>query len=62
MKKQDVLTMLQTMPDDLDVDELLYRIQLLQMLEEADREYREGRYISHEEFVRRSEEWLASSG
>ena len=38
--------------DELDIDEIMYRLYVRQKLETAEKDVREGRVISHEEVVR----------
>jgi hypothetical protein len=58
MKKNDVLALLREMPDDIDTDDVLYRLYLRQKLEAAEAAAETGDVISHEEVIRRSEAWL----
>ncbi len=58
MKKTDVLDLLRDMPEEIDADELIYRLYLRQKLEASESAVDSGNVLSHEEVVRRSEEWL----
>lgn len=58
MKKKDVLELLQEMPDDVDLDDLIYRLYLQQKLEAAETAAEAGDVIPHDEVVKRSDEWL----
>ena len=58
MKKHDILELLRDMPEDIDADELIYRVYLRQKLEASEAAVEAGKVLSHEEVVRRSEEWL----
>ncbi len=58
MKKNDVLELLQEMPDDIDADELMYRLYLKQKLESAEAAAAAGDIIPHDEVVRQSDAWL----
>ena len=58
MKKNDILELLRDMPEDIDAEELIYRVYLRQKLEASDAAVEVGNVLSHEEVVRRSEEWL----
>lgn len=58
MKKNDVLALLRAMPDDMDTDDLMYRLYLRQKLEAAEAAAETGDILSHDEVVRRSDEWL----
>jgi hypothetical protein len=57
MKKSEVLELLQEMPEDLDVEKLIYTLYLRQKLEIAEADLAAGRVISHEEVEREMEEW-----
>lgn len=58
MKKGDVLEVIQAMPDDIDIDGLVYRLQLRQKLDAAERAFREGRVLTHDELVLWSRTWF----
>ena len=57
MNKQDVLDLISEMPDELDIEELVYRLSVLRKLELAEEDFREGRLIPHEDVVREMDEW-----
>jgi hypothetical protein len=58
MKKETILQLLQDMPEEIDADELMYRLYLRQKLEIAEAAVEAGNVLSHEDVVQRSEEWL----
>ena len=58
MKKHDVLALLREMPEDIDTDDLMYRLSLRQKLEAAEAAAEAGDIIPHDAVVRRSDEWL----
>ena len=58
MKKNDVLALLREMPEDIDTDDLMYRLYLRQKLEAAEAAAETGDIIPHDEVVRRSDAWL----
>lgn len=58
VKKHDVLALLREMPDDIDTDDLMYRLYLRQKLQAAEAAAETGDIIPHDEVVRRSDEWL----
>ena len=58
MKKNDILEILRDMPEEIDAEELIYRVYLRQKLEASETAVEAGKVLSHEEVVRRSEEWL----
>ena len=58
MKKDDVIELLREMPEDIDADELIYRLYLKQKLETAEAAAEAGDIIPHDEVVRQSDTWL----
>jgi len=56
--KQQVFELLKDLPDELDIDEIMYRLYVRQKLETAEKDVREGRIISHEEVVRETSKWF----
>ena len=58
MKKSDVIELLREMPEDIDADELMYRLYLKQKLETAEAAAEAGEIIPHDEVMRQSDMWL----
>ena len=58
MQKQAIQQVLDELPDDVDVDQLLDRIILLEKIEEAEQRLAAGEGVSHEEAQQRFETWL----
>ena len=58
MKKSDVFDLLRDMPDDLDPEELIYRVYLKEKLEASEAAAAAGDVLSHEEVVRLTDEWF----
>ena len=56
--KQQVLEMIKELPEEIDVDDLMYRLYLRQKLEAAEDDVREGRLISHEAVVKETSKWF----
>ena len=56
--KQQVINMIEDLPERIDVDELMYRLYLREKLEAAEEDVREGRLISHEEVVKETTKWF----
>ncbi len=56
--KKQVFELLEDLPDELDIDEIMYRLYVRQKLETAEKDVREGRIISHEEVVRETSKWF----
>lgn len=56
--KHQVLELIRDLPEEVDIDEIMYRLYLRQKLESAEKDVREGRVISHEEVVRETSQWF----
>ncbi|MGB3459470.1 MAG: hypothetical protein WBB08_09310 [Halobacteriota archaeon] len=56
--KQQVIDMIEDLPERIDVDELMYRLYLREKLEAAEEDVREDRLISHEEVVNETTKWF----
>jgi len=50
--KRQVLELVKDLPDEIDIDELMYRLYLRQKLEAAEKDVREGLLVSHEEVIK----------
>ena len=57
MDKQDVLTLLDRLPDPLDPEQLMHELYLRAKIVRAEEAIARGEVDSHEEVVRRSQEW-----
>jgi predicted transcriptional regulator len=57
MAKQQVLDLLNDLPDQVDIDEVIYRLYLRQKLELAEQDVRDGRLFSHAEVVKETSQW-----
>ena len=55
--KQELLAILEDLPDEVDLEELFYRVYLREKLAAADRDIAEGRTISQEEMRARVASW-----
>ena len=53
MQKEKVRDLVERMPDDVDVDELIEKLYLLQKIEEGEKEIAAGKGISHAEARKR---------
>jgi hypothetical protein len=58
LRKQDVLDIVRAMPDDVDVDELHYRLYLFQKIQEGEAAYEAGDVVLQEDVERQTESWL----
>ncbi|GBE17412.1 hypothetical protein BMS3Abin15_01257 [bacterium BMS3Abin15] len=56
--KQQVLEIVKDLPEEVDIDEIMYRLYLRQKLEAAEKDVREGRVVSHEEVVKETSKWF----
>ena len=58
MKKQEVLDLVQRLPDQIDPEQLMYELYVKAKLERAEEEIARGDVVSHEAVVGRSREWF----
>lgn len=58
MNKHDVLAVMEAMPEEFDLDELVYRLRLKQKLASSERAFVEGGVLAHAEVVRWSRAWF----
>ena len=56
--KRQVLELVKDLPDEIDIDELMYRLYLRQKLETAEKDAREGLLVSHEEVIKETSAWF----
>ena len=57
--REEVLKLVESMPEKFDLEDLQYRLYLRQKLETAEEDIREGRYVPHEDVVRETAKWFA---
>ena len=57
VKKQAILRLVQELPDEIDVDDLMDRLHLLKSIEAGERAATAGDVLTHEEVIRLTEEW-----
>jgi hypothetical protein len=57
VRKQDVLDLVNGLPDELDMEELQYRLYVLEKLRRSEQSVRAGRIVPHDEAKRRMDEW-----
>jgi len=55
--KKQVLDLLKDLPEQVDIDEVIYRLYLRQKLELAEQDVRAGRLLSHADIVRETSQW-----
>jgi hypothetical protein len=58
MQKQEVISLLDHLPDPLDPEQLMHEIYLKAKIERAEDAIARGEVLSHEEVVGRSQEWF----
>ncbi len=56
--KKQVLEILKDLPDEVDIDDIIYRLYLSQKLGAAEKDVREGRVMSHEDVFRETSKWF----
>ncbi len=57
IRKEEVLDLLRQMPDEVDVEELIYRLYLLEKLAAAEADIAAGRTLSAEEVKAQTASW-----
>jgi hypothetical protein len=55
--KQEALESLQRLPDDVDIDEIMYRLYVIDKLRKSREAVAEGEVISHDDLMREIEQW-----
>ncbi len=58
MKKQEVLDILERLPDQIDPEQLIRELYVKAKLERAETAVAEGDVVAHDEVVKRSREWF----
>ena len=58
MRKQEVLDILEHLPEQMDPEQLMHQLYLKAKLERAEAAVSNGDVLSHEEVVKRSREWF----
>ena len=56
--RKQLLEMINELPEETEVDELMYRLYLRQKLAAAEEDVRRGRTVPHDEAVRESSTWF----
>jgi len=56
--KQEVFELIKDLPEEVDIDEIMYRLYLRQKLESAEKDVCDGRLVSHEEVVKETSKWF----
>ena len=55
--KHQLIEMLDKLPDEVDVEELMYRLYLLEKLDGAEEDVRGGHWVSHDEAAKEAAQW-----
>lgn len=58
MKKQEVLDILEQLPDPIDPEQLMYKLYVKAKLDRAEAAVERGHVVSQDEVIRRSREWF----
>ncbi len=56
--RNQLMEMVEELPEEIDVDDMIYRLYLRQKLETAEKDIEEGRVISHEDVMRETSKWF----
>ncbi len=57
--KQELMKLVESLPEQVEIEEILYRLYLREKLEAAEEDVREGRLVSHEDIVAENERWFS---
>ena len=57
VSKDQVIELIQDLPEKIDIEEVIYRLYLLQKLENAEEDIQQGRLITHEELKKEMSKW-----
>jgi predicted transcriptional regulator len=60
--KRDVIELIEKMPDDARLEDILYELYVRSEIEHGLSDLRNGRTLSHEEVMRSVSDWLQSAG
>jgi hypothetical protein len=58
VKKSDVIELIRDMPDEIDIQQLIYALYVRKKIEQGDADAAVGREVAQEEFERLIDEWL----
>jgi len=56
--KDSVIDFVKNLPDDLTVEEIAYKLYLDERINKAQKQMKEGNYLTHEEAKERLKKWL----
>jgi len=56
--KNSVIDFIKNLPDDLTVEEIAYKLYLDERINKAQKQMKEGNYLTHEEAKERLKKWL----
>ncbi|TFF85472.1 MAG: hypothetical protein EU551_03980 [Promethearchaeota archaeon] len=56
--KEMVINYIKSLPDDLTVEEIAYKIYIDERINKARKQIKEGKYLNHEEAKERLRKWL----
>lgn len=60
--KRDVVEMIESMPDDVSLEDIMYALYVRQKVDRGLKDAAEGKLIPHDEVMRKLDEWLQSPG
>lgn len=56
--KQELHKLVEDLPEQVEIDEVLYRLYLREKLDAAEEDVREGRLVTHEDVVAETAKWF----
>ncbi|MBO0936067.1 hypothetical protein J2I47_05865 [Fibrella sp. HMF5335] len=58
MTKEAVQKVVDTLPDEVTIDDIVERLILIQIFDEGRKQYEAGQFVTHDEVGKRLEKWL----
>ncbi len=55
--KEQIRDMIEELPEEIEVEELIYRLYLRQKLESAEEDVRQGKVVPHQDVVKEISDW-----
>lgn len=56
--KQQIIDMINNFPEQVDIEEILYRLYLKEKIELAEKDVTDGNLISHEDLIKETDSWF----
>ncbi len=57
ISKQQISELIEDLPEEVDIDEIIYRLYLRQKLEAAEEDIRNNRLLDHQDVIKETAKW-----